>query len=140
MYVNASKLYKWVDKNGNISYQDQPPPENARILSEKVIDEDEAKKDSAKTPKQSGKNLPKVTVYTVDNCELCDQLISILRIEKVPHIVLPLADDRDVQSKILAKTGKIITPSIFVGSNLIQGGTEEGLKEKLRAAGFNIEQ
>jgi len=50
----AGKLYKWVDKDGNISYSDRIPPQDSRlkrdILNEKgrII----GTKDAAKTPKQ----------------------------------------------------------------------------------------
>ena len=35
--ANAGKLYKWVDAQGNVSYQDQPPPKGSKILSEKEV-------------------------------------------------------------------------------------------------------
>lgn len=128
--TNASKLYKWVDDKGNISYQDQPPPKNARILSEKET--------KAKDP-VGNSDLPNVVVYTVENCDLCDKLISMLRKDKVSHIVLPLADDRNAQTRILQLADSIIAPSIFIGDELVQTNTEQGLKEKLEQAGFEFE-
>ena len=131
----AGKLYKWVDDNGIISYQDQPPPESATILSEKEFNLKSSDRSNSKNSNSSD-DLPKVVVYIVDNCNLCDELISVLRASKVAHITLPLASDREAQNKILQKTGKIIAPSIFIGDDLVQGGTEENLKEKLSNAGF----
>lgn len=131
--ANAGKLYKWVDDKGNISYQDQPPPKNARILSEKETEAKEGKEG----PKN--RNFPDVVVYTVENCDLCDKLITMLRKDKVPHIVLPLAEDRDAQSRILQLADSIIAPSIFIGDELVQANTEQSLKEKLEQAGFEFE-
>ncbi len=130
--ANAGKLYKWVDDKGNISYQDQPPPKNAKILSEKETNAKEAKS-------TRNYNLPDVVVYTVENCDLCDKLITMLRKDKVPHIVLPLADDRDAQSRILQLADSIIAPSIFIGDELVQTNNEQSLKEKLEQAGFEFE-
>ncbi len=129
-HANAGKLYKWVDEKGNISYQDQPPPKNAKILSEKETD--------AKEPKENN-DLPDVVVYTVENCDLCDKLVTMLRKDKVPHIVLPLAEDRDAQSRILQLADSIIAPSIFIGDELVQTNSEQSLREKLEQAGFEFE-
>jgi len=131
--VFAGKLYKWVDANGNISYQDQPPPKNGKILSEKEV------ATSGDEPVQDSDGLPQVTVYSVDDCELCDRLVSVLRANKVPHIELPLEDDRGAQAKILEKASSIIAPTIFIGEDIIQGGNEENLRAELRSAGFDVE-
>ena len=126
----AGKLYKWVDDKGNISYQDQPPPKNAKILSEKET--------TAKEP-EANIGFPDVVVYSVEDCNLCDKLITMLRKDKVPHIVLPLAEDRDAQTRILELADSIIAPSIFIGDELVQVNTEQGLKERLEQAGFKFE-
>ena len=130
--AHAGKLYKWVDANGNISYQDQPPPEGGKILSEKEVDS------KADVAEESDTGLPEIIVYSVNECELCDRLISVLRQHKIPHIELPLEDDREAQKKILTKANSIIAPTIFIGDTIVQGGSEDGLKEKLRSAGFEI--
>ncbi|MGK0374794.1 MAG: glutaredoxin [Arenicella sp.] len=130
--AHAAKLYKWVDANGNISYQDQPPPKTGKILSEKEV---VLKNDSAQ---QENQNLPEVVIYTVSNCTLCDRLVWVLKENKVPHIELALEDDRDAQKKILAKSNSIIAPSIFIGENILQGGSEENLKEQLRSVGYTL--
>jgi glutaredoxin len=130
--ANAAKLYKWVDANGNISYQDQPPPKDAKILSEKDV----VLKQNSKP--NNNQNLPEVIIYTVSNCVPCDRLVRVLQENKIPHIELPLEDDRDAQKKILAKANSIIAPSIFIGKNILQGGSEENLKQQLRSVGYTL--
>ncbi|MBL4672135.1 MAG: glutaredoxin family protein [Arenicella sp.] len=130
--AHAGKLYKWVDANGNISYQDQPPPKSGKILSEKEVIS------KADDKQENDTGLPKVVVYSVSECELCDRLIRVLTQNKVPHIELPLEDDREAQRRILAKSNSIIAPTIFIGDNIVQGGSEDSLKEQLRSAGFEI--
>jgi len=65
MPATAGKLYKWVDDEGNISYQDQPPPTDANVL-----DEREVKSSGSSAPRPAGESnkLP-VFVYVVDDCE-----------------------------------------------------------------------
>jgi hypothetical protein len=38
--ASAVKLYKWVDKDGNVTYQESPPPADAGKVEEKNIDPD----------------------------------------------------------------------------------------------------
>ena len=136
-FAFAKKLYKWVDDKGNISYQDQPPPKTAKILSAKKYELEGSDKKSAETNTAQVLK-PNVVVYTVDNCELCDKIIRTLNVSKVAHIALPLAADREAQNRILEGAGRIVLPSIFVGDQLIQGTTEQELTEKLIALGISI--
>lgn len=132
--ANAAKLYKWVDSNGNISYQDQPPPKNAKILSEKTV------KSSDSDDVNTSSNLPKVLVYTVDNCDACEQMITMLNESKVSHIRLPLKDDRKAQELILQQFSSIVVPTIFINDEIIQGRSPSQVKERLKAAGFKVVQ
>ncbi len=127
----AAKLYKWVDANGNISYQDQPPPTNGTLLSEKEV--------ASNADPVDEDVLPEIVVYTVAECELCLRLVTVLKQNKVPHIELPLEDDRGAQNRILEKASSIIAPTIFIGEDILQGGNEENLLAELRSAGFEIE-
>ena len=132
--AHSAKLYKWVDTDGKISYQDQPPPKRGKILSEQeVASQNEVEDESAGA-------LPDIVIYTVDDCELCDRLVFVLTQNKIPYIELPLEDDRQAQSKILEKASSIIVPTIFIGDDVIQGGNEDNLKQELLSAGFEIEQ
>jgi len=88
----AGKMYKWVDKNGVVSYQDQPPPKNAKVLSEKTVGP------NLNTEEGEGSGLPKVVVYTVENCESCDQVIALMMKAAVPHIELPLQSERQTSA------------------------------------------
>lgn len=50
----AGKLYKWVDKNGKVSFSDKVPPEESRREREELNEEGRtiAVKDAAKTPEE----------------------------------------------------------------------------------------
>lgn len=130
--ANAAKLYKWVDSNGTISYQDRPPPKNAKILSEKTV------KSSVSDDANKNTSLPKILVYTVDDCEACETMISMFNESKVPHIRLPLKDDRKAQERILQQFSSIIVPTIFIDDEIIQGRTPDQVREMLKSAGFEV--
>ncbi len=39
--IHGTKLYKWVDEEGNVTYQDNPPPPGTDEVKEKTINPDE---------------------------------------------------------------------------------------------------
>lgn len=128
----AQKLYKWVDADGNISYQDQAPPENA-----KVLDEIDIKKKAIK-PSGSVIRTDPIKVYTVDDCAACDQSVSHLVSIGVPHVVLPLGEDREAQSMIMERTSSVIVPTILIGETLLQSPTNDALSAAVEKAGYKI--
>lgn len=132
----AGKLYKWVDANGVVSYQDRPPPSGSNILSEKEVKARVAEK---KSPNQN-RTLPIVKIYTVENCDLCESFITMMRINKVPHIELSLQSDREAQSKILDKLGSLKAPSMLIGEQAFQDSSIAKLTKTLTNAGFTINE
>lgn len=134
--ANAGKLYKWVDANGKVSYQDQPPPKGSKILSEKDV------KSTAtiRNEKQYSQNkaLPAVTIYTIDNCDVCERFITLMRKNRVPHIELPFKTDREAQSKILEATGSLRVPSVMIGDTVFQKEDTAELRKALTKAGYDV--
>jgi len=134
--VNAGKLYKWVDADGNISYQDQPPPDNVKVLEEREV---KAPTTTAKSKKSSTKK-PKVILYTVANCIVCDGLAVQLKKFGVPHIERSLQSDREAQSKILETTGSVVAPVVFIGEQILQSPNTNQLASNLKQAGYVIQE
>ena len=131
--VQAAKLYKWVDKNGVVSYQDTPPPKGSKILEESTTDIADGSA-GPETPKEA------VKVYTVENCSLCVRIIEHLKALNVPVLELPLENDREAQSIILERSNSLITPTIFVGDQIHQGGEIKSLEKVLLEQGYKIDQ
>lgn len=135
--ANAGKLYKWVDAKGKISYQDNPPPKGSKILSEKEVKSSSSIRSEEQT--SQNKSLPKVTIYTMNNCIDCDEFITFMRKNQVPHIARPLESDRDAQSYILSKVGAIKAPTMIIGNNVIQNKTIDEFQAALIEAGYDIQ-
>ncbi|MFT4629181.1 MAG: glutaredoxin [Arenicella sp.] len=129
----AAKMYKWVDANGNISYQDKPPPKNGRL-----IETSELKQSSpSSSPSTQNQNIIPLTVYTIANCKDCARLIAFLKQAKIPVVELSL-QDREVQSRILRLSGKIAAPSLFIGNTLVTDLSVPGLITALKGAGYTL--
>lgn len=128
----AAKLYKWVDKNGNVSYQDSPPPEGSKVVREEEIDTPSDEAQSNTQPTET------VTVYTVENCEACDILKLRLQNWNVPFNEQSL-QDREVQARILQLSDSLQAPTLFIGDKLVSDLTGPNLISELQQTGFQIE-
>ena len=129
----AAKLYKWVDENGVISYQDQPPPKDAKVLSEEEV------KPSSNSGASGSSRLPNVVIYTVENCEVCADLVNVLNKADISHVELPLLGDEDLRAKIMLETGSFSAPTIFIGNKILQTNSMTKLRTELKDAGFKID-
>ena len=95
--IHAAKLYKWVDENGVVSYQDTPPPKGRKILQESTI-----KKSSVNSNRTLGnEDKDPIKIYRAPDCNVCDVVRQHLKTLEVPLIELPLQDDRRAQDLIL---------------------------------------
>ena len=127
--ASAAKLYKWVDKDGNVSYQDSPPPEGSQIIQEKEIQRSEPSSQPAVVFRQQP-----VIVYTVDDCLECESLLTKLRDWGIPVSEASL-QNRAVQARVLEITDSLSAPTLFIGDNLISDHSDENLSAELLNGG-----
>lgn len=123
---NAAKLYKWVDANGKISYQDTPPPENSKLLKESTI--------KTATPDAAPTTGALITVYTVEECAACDQMTNRLRELDVPFNEQSLMD-RDTQAEIISASESLTAPTLRIGGQYYSGLSDAELLLALQKAG-----
>ena len=135
-YVShAQTLYKWVDENGNISYQDQPPTGN-QAVSQEVLAAPADTPSDADVPQSPEQSNP-VVVYTVADCDACEILLLRLKqlgISNQEQSIL----DRNVQARILNVTERISAPTVFIGDKLVVDNSEISLMAELRSAGYQL--
>lgn len=124
-----NKLYKWVDKNGKVSYQSSPPPANSKILKESTLKTSNAGGDQS--------NNPPVVVYTVVNCPACLEVMDRLKKMSVPYSEQSLADQQ-VQSSVLDATGQLAAPTVSIGGRFLSDTSTDALNQQLGDAGYNV--
>lgn len=61
--AHGVKLYKWIDADGNVTYQDHPLPANSAYVEEKDIDPDEV----VTVPAPPARPLPRPSVPVGSN-------------------------------------------------------------------------
>lgn len=128
----AARLYKWVDKDGNISYQDQPPPNQAKLLQEKDLQQN-----SGNSSLSANNDKAPVLVYLVENCEQCDHIVRFLQSNNVPHQTVSMID-RDIQQRLLDSTGSLLAPTIQINDQYITDSKEDNLERALNSAGYEL--
>lgn len=125
-----TKLYKWVDSQGRISYQGKPPPKNSKILSEETLGSSKRSSDEGKI------NTSSIDVYVTADCASCDKTVGILKEWGVPHQVKNIEDSREIQGILIEQTNGVRVPALFSGEQLISStSSRDGLKESLTKTG-----
>lgn len=132
---HAGKMYKWVDANGNISYQDRPPPKNAKILQEREIS---ASGKSTQVTNPVANDAVPVIVYTLDNCGRCTEVIAWLTARGVPSQARSLQEDRDAQRQILDLSNGLTVPTLFIDDRIITDTSEDAMLAALSQAGYTL--
>ncbi len=134
----AAKLYKWVDNDGNISYQDSTPPEGSKLIKEEEIKTSNPKSTDQSTQSTVVFRQQPVVVYTLPNCPVCDELLQKIRSWDVPAAEESL-QDRAVQARILEISDSLTVPTLFIGDNIISNHSNDSLSAALQKAGYVIE-
>lgn len=128
--VAETKLYKWVDSEGRISYQGKPPPKNSKILSEETLVNSKSSSNGEEI------NSSSIDVYVTADCPSCDTTIGWLKSWDVPHQVKSIEDFREIQTILIEQTNGVRVPSLFIGDQLIANtSSREGLKDSLSKTG-----
>jgi glutaredoxin 3 len=66
----------------------------------------------------------KVTVYSTEVCQSCDQVKNMLSAREIPYEEVVVAPDSPELEELAARSGMMTLPQIYVGAILIGGGTE----------------
>jgi glutaredoxin len=126
------KLYKWVDENGNVTYQDRPPPEDGgqvQTLSSTPAAE------SATTAQQPDVD---VVLYAIEVCEACDLVRDLLRERRIPFEEKNAEGDVEVQSELREVAGALSVPILMIGEQVLRGYNRDLILNELEEAGFSI--
>ena len=126
----AISLYKWVDAEGNVSYQDSPPP-SGQTFEEKTFTGQAAVPGKASN---SSSQLP-VLFYVSSDCNDCGTVRVILEMNKVPYKQILIDFNEQAQQQLLATSGSNKVPTVVIGDQVIEQLDRRYLENALRAGG-----
>jgi glutaredoxin len=128
--AEATQLYRWVDEDGNITYQDRPPPDSASNVDKREFD------GRAAPRTESGRSPSGVTLYVVPDCVSCDYVRGMLEKREVPFREVNVGTDVAAQGALKKQAGDLSVPTVVIGSRIVKGYVEPILKAELDQAGF----
>lgn len=131
--AQAGKLYKWVDADGKVSYQDKAPPAD----DGKVEQKDLGKEKTAKPERldELAERVP-VVLYAVPKCSPCDLARNYLKARGVPFADKDASADTAVQAELRKRAGSLSVPTIAVGEKVITEFSQAWLESELNQAGY----
>src|SRR5581483_11036754 len=127
--AHAGKLYKWVDKDGHVSYHDQPPDESGYRVEEKHLR-------GAGSDSEGAAQKAPVVLYSAPKCSSCDAARAYLKSRGIPFTEKNVEGDRKLQDELIKQAGGLAVPTIMVGSKVMRGFLESLLEGELDQAGY----
>jgi len=136
--VSAGKLYKWVDANGNVSYQDTPPPEGQKYEATQLSDKKlgRLKTEKADTKLDDIASAAPISLYIVSDCDSCDFVRSFLDNRGVPYTAKNVESDEALKNELMDKAKKMQVPATEVGGKVVFGYRKTEIESALVAAGY----
>ena len=135
--VVGQQLYRWVDKNGKVTYSQDPPPAGAAAK----VEQKQLKSSVVETGglpyelQQTAKNFP-VTIYTGPDCgDPCKNGLALLSKRGTPYKEISVADAAGI-AELKKISGKEQLPVLIVGKTVATGFTESQWHSTLDLVGY----
>ncbi len=134
--AHGATLYKWVDENGNVTYQDTPPPGNVQY-EESVVDPlpEPLPEDAGRQIEEAALENP-VSLYTVPSCDTCDLVRLYLESNSIPFAEKDVRNNLETQAELEKLTGTLTVPTLVIGEQVIDGYSRSAIRAALASAGF----
>ena len=133
--AHGQNLYKWVDEQGNVFYQDQPP-EGAGERVEAYGEDPELIADAEKDPRTIAEENFPITLFSIPVCDACDLVRNMLQKADVPFTEKDVNDNPPVQDELMSLAGQLSVPALAVGKKVIYGYNSMAIEEELTSAGY----
>jgi len=139
--MTPAAIYKWVNENGVVSYQDTPPPKGAEV---QVVPESPAPPPTpvaraqvapSATPapalidKPASRSVPKVEMYVTSWCRYCKKAKSFFNARGIPYTAYDIEKDQAAAARMTK-----LNPGGGVPVTVIDGQVIRGFSESVYAA------
>ncbi|MHB8254609.1 MAG: glutaredoxin domain-containing protein [Acidiferrobacter sp.] len=130
--AQATTLYRWVNPEGVVTYQNSPPPQSAGKVKVMHL---RARSSSTDVRKAVSAMQP-VILYEAPHCVPCKAASTYLAQRKVPFKSIDVASGQAELRAMKKKTGSVTVPTLMVGKHVLVGYLQSILAEELTAAGY----
>lgn len=135
----AQSLYKWVDAQGNVTYQDTPP-KNVEYEEQALVTGEEASASDGNVQASQAlsnavSNSP-VVLYAIADCDNCDLVRLYLQRHAIPFTEKDASVDLDAQQELMELVGQLRVPAIAIGDMVVDGYSRSALRDALQQQGY----
>ncbi|HEX4859492.1 MAG TPA: glutaredoxin family protein [Usitatibacteraceae bacterium] len=135
--AQAQQLYKWVDKDGKISYSDTPPPKEAgNVKQQRYGDNAPSPDDSLPYETRLAQQKNPVTLYASACGEACDGARNLLSVRGIPYAAKNPETDLATFEALKKVAGSAQVPVLVVGDEVLKGFLDSAWHAALTAAGY----
>jgi glutaredoxin len=138
--VQAGSLYKWIDENGNVIYQDTPPPSSVEYEEQNFTDPDEVLKQEVSPGLESAAAENPISLYSIPNCDACDLVRLYLDKRALPFAEKSVENNLLVQQELKSLAGQLNVPVLVVGDEIIDGYSKSAMRKVLLEKHYPIDQ
>lgn len=133
--AHAQKMYKWVDEQGNVFYQDQLPA-GADSTLEAYAEDPELVEQKQQDPIAAAVAKNPVTLFSIPVCDACDLVRNVLKKNSVPFTEKDANDNPAVQNELMKLSGQLSVPLLTIGPKVVYGYNSMAIEEELSSAGY----
>lgn len=122
-------FYTWEDESGVEHITDYPPPQNLKKLKMKVYEEG-----SRPAPAAPKEKKPAITLYTKNDCRLCDKARDYLNAKELTFTEYNMDEDEKTAEKRRAIDGSTDAPFALINNTQVTGFSESVYDRLLKPA------
>lgn len=148
--ASRAEMYRWVDKDGVVTFKDYPPPASkkrkVKVYSDSDFDPEPPRQSTAASAPRSEKraatpeSLPvpsrnerfhgTVEMYVTDWCGYCKKAAAYMRARNIPFVTYDIEKDSGARQRHKELGGRGV-PLIIIGNNRMSGFSAETLEQYL---------
>ncbi|MEO8102298.1 MAG: glutaredoxin family protein [Betaproteobacteria bacterium] len=131
-----AQLYKWVDKDGKVTYSDVPPPKDAKDVKQKGYNDNVTPSDELPYAVKDAMKRNPVTLYANACGEPCDKARALLGARGVPFTDRNPETDQSAKDALQEAAGGLSVPTLTIGGRVIKGFADSEWHDALTSSGY----
>ena len=132
--VSAQQIHRWVDADGRVQYSDKPPPGVKSRPVEVRINSYSGTPVVSGAP-SAGATRPEIRMYATDWCPYCKKAQAYFAQQGIRYAHIDIEKSEAGKAEYQRHGGRGV-PLILVGTQRMNGFSEERLAQMLKAVGY----
>ena len=131
-----AQLYKWVDKDGKVTYSDVPPPKEVKEVKPKSFTDNVTPADDLPYSVRDAIKRNPVTLYANACGEPCDKARALLGARGIPFTDRNPETDQSALEALKEAAGALSVPTLTIGTRVVKGFADSEWHDALTSSGY----